>query len=191
VKVLEARQVDFEFDGEKVVGIQTPNGRMPLFIDERSSHVNVARLTEGDWVVVAPIGTVDNRKIVKVMRMYQPGIRMAIQYYKTGNLMPGSPRHSIIPEEDGNSIMPQDAIDFPFIEGQERNNLKGAPMLTVQLDTLYRAMSAMTAYKRVEILYKDSHTPFLVSPLTTQGDDIVEVVCSALSPFKSGKVVTI
>lgn len=185
-----AGKVDI-FEGVKVIAISHPNGKIPLFIDDRSSHINTARLEVGDWVIVAPIGVVEGRRIVKIMRTYQPGIRMAIQYFKTGTLMPGSPRYSIISEEDGNSITTSDVRDFKFLKGQDRKNLKDAPMLTVQLDTFYRGMSAMSNYKKVAIMYKDSHTPFVLVPFVAEGEDVLEIVCSSLSPYKSGKVVTI
>lgn len=182
-------KVEF-YDGQQAILFKTQRGIMPMFIDEKNSLIQTRYLNTGDWVVVQPVGIVEGRRLVKVLRLHEPGIRMAIQHFKSGILMPGDARYSLHENEDGNTITEMDIKTFNFIQGQDMPNLKTAPMLTIQLDTFQRALKALSGYKRVEILYKNSHTPFVMAPFIKDGEPVVDVVASAFSPYKSGKVVT-
>lgn len=180
-----------EYEGQLVVGFNGPQGRIPLFIDTKSSYIHTDRIGLNEWVVVAPVGVVEGRKIVKVISKYEPGIKIAIQHFKSGLLMPGSPRYSVIAGEDSNDIRHSETKVLPFIEGQEKMNLRTAPPLSIQLDTLRRALEPLSEYKRVELLYKNSDTPMLFTPIIEEGQEMIDVVCSPLSIYKSGKVITV
>lgn len=182
-------KVEF-FEGQQAVLFKSPAGMMPMFIDDRNSLIQTRFLNTGDWVVVEPVGIVEGRRLIKVLRLHEPGVRMAIQHFKSGILMPGDPRYSLHEGEDGNSITEMDIKTFHFIEGQDKPNLKTAPMLSIQLDTFERALKALSGYKRVELLFKNSHTPFVMTPFVKDGEAIVDIVASSFSPYKSGKVVT-
>lgn len=184
-------QIEKTPEGRTIAVAITREGKIPMTIQREQSYVNVDRLVPGDIVIVDAVGVVNNERFVRVMREYVPGIRMAIQHFKGGNLMIGDPRYSIIPKEDGNTLTPSDVKDFGFLEGQVFDNISDAPMLTVQLDTFYRVMSAMSRYKRVAIYYKDNFSTFLVAPFEDEGFGIVEAAVSAFSPYKSGKLLTI
>lgn len=179
-----------EFEGQLVVGFKSPQGYIPLFLDERASLISTERLRLDEWVVVAPVGVVEGRRIAKVISKYEPGVRVAIQHFKSGLLMPGSPRYSVLPGEDGNDIRAAETKVLPFIEGQDKMNLRTAPMLSVQLDTLVRALEPLSEYKRVELLYKNSHTNAVLIPVPEGKDYIIDVVFSPLSVYMSGKVLT-
>lgn len=183
-----AAQIEM-YENEMVVLFRSPNGNIPLFID-KGSLLDTRFLSVGQWVVVKPIGIVEGKRIVKVLREHEPGVRMAIQGFKAGLLMPGDPRYSVHEQEDGNSITESDIKTFPFLPDQDLENIKSAPMFTIQLDTFERALKAMARYKRIELLYKNSHTPFVMCPFVREGESVVEVVGSSMSQYRSGKVVT-
>ena len=179
------------YEGQMVVGVSTPKGYLPLYIDSRSSLIDVDRLRVEEWVVVAPIGVVDGKRIVKVLRKYEPGVQVAIQHFKSGLLMPGSPRYSVLPGEDGNDIRIGDTTVLPLIEGQNKMELRSAPLISFQLDTFVRAMEPLSEYSRVELLYKDSHSSAIIIPMIEDGEPAIDIVLSPLSIYKSGKVLTI
>lgn len=186
-----AGQVD-EYDGEMIIGITNSRGhKIPLFIDAKNSWYDYNKLRIGEWMEVAPVGIVEGKKLVKIMRPYEPGIKIAIQGFRGGLLMPGDPRYSVIPGESGNDIRAGEARTLPFIEGQERLNLRSAPLISIQLDTLVRALEPLSEYKRVQLMYKDSHTIALLTPILEEGEAMIDVSFSPMSTYVSGKVVTI
>lgn len=185
-----AAQVDY-YEDQLVVNFKMKGEMYAFFIDEKKSLIDTRILRAGNWVIVAPDAVVDGVRWVRVMREFEPGIRMAIQHLKNGTKMPDDPKYSILPGEDNNDIKKADIRDFPFFEGQEKRQLRTAPMLTVQLDTFYRAMLAMSEYELVEILFKDSFSIFAISPFVYEGEPVVQALVSPISPYVLGKVVTV
>lgn len=179
------------YNGRHAVVLNTPFGEKPLYLDDRNSLLSVERLKTGEWVVVEPIGVVDKVAIGKVLRIHEPGIRMVIQHFKSGLLMPGDARYSVHEGENGNTIVEPDIETFPFIEPQNRATLANAPMLTIQLDTFIRSLKALAGYKKVGLMYKNSFTPYVMTPYVRDGEPVVDVVASSFCPYKSGKVVTL
>lgn len=180
-----------EVNGELVAAFNGPHGLIPMYLESRGSLVDLNKLREGQWVVVAPIGVVEGNRFVRVISEYEPGIRIALQHFRAGLLMPGSPRYSVLAGEDNNDIREFETRTLKFIEGQDKINLRTAPMISIQLDTLVRVLEPMSEYKRVELLYKNSHTSILAVPFVAPGETIIESVFTPLSIYKSGKVLTV
>lgn len=182
-------RLDKNEHNEWIAVLETPHGLVASLVQVDKSYINFEKAQIGDWVIFEIVGVVNEQRVVKAMRPFKPGVRMAVQYFRSGTVLSG-PRYSIIPYEDGNAITDLHVKDFPFLKGQDLKCANFAPMLTVQLDTLQRVMRALSTFKMVEIKYLDSHTPFLVYGIDDKGYQ-VECLVSALSPFKNGKVVTV
>lgn len=188
------------YENELVVMIKTPRGDAPIYIDTQASLPDVNRLRLDQWVVVAPVGIVlheypngqqEQRRIGKIMELYAPGVKFAIQQFKSGLLMPGDARYSVYAGEDGNDIHTNDVFPMKFIDGQDKVNIRKATMLTVQLDTFVRALEALSEYSHVEMLYKDMSEDIIMIPQVAEGEPIVDVVLTPIQQFVSGKVLTL
>lgn len=177
-------------NGEWIAIIETPQRTIGAKIQKEGSYVNLNTMKENEIYLCEVIGEVNGHRVVKVMRPYVAGIRMAVQQFRGGCLMNGQPRYSVIPYQDGNDIQVNAVKDFKFMPTQDFTRMTNAPMLTIQLDTFMRIMKSCVTFKYVRIAYKDNFTPFVAETLDDTGYK-VECLASPLSPYRNGKVITI
>jgi hypothetical protein len=173
-----------------------PNEYGRAFIDDKESHIKSNRLLDGKYYIVRGI-RVDEYGIrwVKVVREYKRGLRFAIQTFRNGLLLPNQPRYSVLDDKDHN-IGVADILDVPFIDlpeyrqGNQEGNFFQAPMLHIDVDTFYRALKPMDAFKVVEMRFKDSITGIYISTMQVPDQMVIDAIIGPTSPYKSGKVYT-
>jgi hypothetical protein len=177
-------------DGTVTIALRTRDGIVPGFIQDRDSLIPTIRLREGEWYIVQRIGEVEGKHYVRVLREFRRGIRFAIQYFKSGLLLPNQARYSVLEEpRSGNNITSADTFDISFVEGQQ-GNFARAPYLHFDVDAFYRALKPMTMHKAVQVRFVDSIHGVLITTIP-QGDlPMIDAIVGPTSPYKSGKVCT-
>lgn len=171
-----------------VVPLRRPNNQIDYaYIDDQKSLIPISRLREGQMYVIQGVAVVDGVTTVRILREFKRGVRMAIQYFKDGLLMPNDARYTVLPDPDA-EINEKDIEDFPFIEGQQTAGFEHAPMLHFDVDTLYRALKPMTSFPVAEMRFRNSITGVLISTLAPGMR--IDAIIGPTSPYKSGKVYT-
>lgn len=147
-------------DGE--VGMATNinvRGKLATFIFSihESSKIHPSQLDPRVHYLVKPVA-IDQRtgrRYVDIVGHYHTGIRMAVQHFNMGILKPASPAYDVNPDKT-NGIFAKNIMDFNYIPGQRVDNIKGAPMMTLDLDVLYSLMKVFHAYPIVVMKFKNS-----------------------------------
>ena len=173
--------------GVPTIEIRTKDGIIPGFIDETTSKIKPYHLIEGEMYIVQKVGVVEGRHLVRVLRKFKRGVRLAIQYFKNGLLLPGQARYSVY-EDEQTGISSFDILDLPFIDGQDTRHLVQAPYMHFCLSTLYRALKPMEMHSIVEMRFKDSISPVLLTAVAEPGQIQMDAIIGPTSPYTSGKV---
>lgn len=183
--------VETSSDGIPLIRINNPNNQVSYaFIDDQKSFIPVNRLRDGQRYVVQRVSVVEGRITVRVLREFRRGVRIALQHFKDGLLMPGMPRYSVFQEPD-NSISDREILDLPFVEHQVTKGLERAPMMHFDADTLYRTLKPMTMHALAEMRFRNSVDGVLVSTIEPDPNKMrVDAIISPTSPYKSGKIYT-
>ena len=182
-------QVEFLEDGTPTIAIRTRDKVIPAFIDERNSLVNINKIQQGEFYIVQRTSIVDGRREVRLLREFQRGVRMSIQEFRSGVLLPNQPRYSVYEEVD-NGITMYDILDVPFLEGQQGDFTK-APDMHFDLSTFYQALKPMEMCDVVTMYFKDSVSPVLLSGETSSDDEpLIDALVGPTPPYVSGKVCT-
>lgn len=164
-------------------------------IDAKHSLLNPQILREGAFVVAEILGVVEGKRIVRILRPFETGVRFAIQDFRNGLMLDDAAPYSVH-EEKNNGITKQGIMNMPFLEYQfdpddpnSQNMFLNAPMLHFDLDSLYRTLKPMEMHSVVEMIFKDSISPVVVRTATKE-DIELEAVVGPTSPYRRGKVWT-
>lgn len=164
-------------------------------IDAKHSLLNPQILREGAFVVAEILGVVEGKRVVRVLRPFETGVRFAIQDFRNGLMLDDAAPYSVH-EERNNGVTKQGIMNMPFLEFQfdendreSQNMFLEAPMLHFDLDSLYRALKPMEMHSVVEMIFKDSISPTIIRTATKE-DIELEAVIGTTSPYRRGKVWT-
>jgi hypothetical protein len=169
--------------------------RIFCHIDAKNSLLNPQILREDAFVVAEILGVVEGKRIVRILRPFETGVRFAIQDFRNGLMLDDAAPYSVH-EERNNGITKQGIMNMPFLEYQfdaddpnSPNMFLDAPMLHFDLDSLYRALKPMEMHSVVEMIFKDSISPSIIRTATKE-DIELEAVIGTTSPYRRGKVWT-
>lgn len=147
-------------DGEMVMVTQVPTLTGPqavtMFIHQ-NSKIHSTKLHPSVYYMIKPVGVDQKagRRYVDVLRPYHEGVRIAMQHFKMGIIKPGDSGYDVNPDKN-NGLTPKHITDLPYLEGQKRSRIQGAPMMTVDLDMFYSLMNALKGYPVVVMQFKNS-----------------------------------
>lgn len=167
-------------------------------IDKKYSLLNPDHIREGAYVVAEMVGVVEEKRVVRLLRMFKSGIRLAIQDFRNGLMLDNAAPYSLHEETD-NGITKQGIMDVPFLERQfdpndpqSQNAYLKAPVLHFDLDTFYRALKPMEMHRVAEIHFKDCISPVMMRTINEgePGEIAVESLIGTSSPYRRGKVWT-
>lgn len=183
-------QARVDDSGRMTIALRKGREIVPAYIDEKNTILPTHALRDGNYYIVKPVATVEGIHYVQVLREFKRGVRLAIQYFRSGLLMPGSPRYSVLEEKD-NGISHHDIIDLPFVEDQVKiGTFAKAPYMHFDLDVFYYVMKTLEMYDTVEVRFKDAATPVLVTGVPMEGQPLIDAIVGSTSPYRGGKVCT-
>lgn len=142
-----------------VVNVPTKTGRRTIegFVDRDQSTLKANQIIPGRYYLVKPahFNKETGLRTMDVLRTYKQGVRMAIQHFNMGLIRPGDPGYGVNPNPN-NGIPNEAVVDMPFMDGQPIKMIKGAPMLSFDLDMFYNLMRTLRGYESVTMKFKDS-----------------------------------
>lgn len=163
-------------------------GNVILSSIAQDSNVPARRIQPGRVYLTEPlpINKQTGERTVNVLRTYKEGMRIALQSFSMGLIKPGDRAYDVNPGSPG--ITERTVVDMPFMPNQPINRIKGAPMLTFDLDMFYVLMKTLSGYPSVTMQFRDSSSGVYFSAEGHEYTPHMEAIMGPTVQYVRGKI---